>query len=161
VVLLSGKRLFGHLPTPFYLVLGLILLIILHPSWMEKLLNFFLKILKKEQLKINLSFRQNLGLVSLYMIAWIVYGLAFSIFIKSLAYYSFNLFPLITAIFALSYIVGFVSIFVPGGMGVREGVMTLYLSSFFPLPVATLISLLSSLWLTAAEAFGVLVSTRL
>jgi uncharacterized membrane protein YbhN (UPF0104 family) len=160
VAILSGRKLFGHLPTTFYLVFGLILIISLYPSLMEKLLNFFLRIMKKEKLKIKLSFRQNLGLVSLYMIAWIVYGLAFSIFIKSLASYSFNLFPFITAIFAFSYIVGFLSVFVPGGIGVREGLMTLYLSGFFPPPVATLISLLSRLWLTAAEALGVLVSTR-
>jgi len=161
VVLLSGKRLFGHLPTPFYLVLGLILLIILHPSWIEKLLNFFLKILKKEQLKINLSFRHNLAFTLFFMLSWCVYGVAFNIFIRSLTPYSWNLAPFIGSTFVFSYIVGFLSVFVPGGLGVREGLLVIYLSNYFPLPVATLIALLSRLWMTTAEILGLAVSFRL
>jgi hypothetical protein len=45
-------------------------------------------------------------------------------------------------------------------LGVREGLLIYYLSNYFPLPVATLVALLSRLWMTAAEVLGLLVSLK-
>ena len=41
--------------------------------------------------------------------------------------------------------------FVPGGLGVREGVYALLLAELLPGPVAAAVAILSRLWLTALE----------
>jgi len=160
VLILSGTELLSGIPKLSYLFLILVFVISLSPRVMEKILNWGLKILKKDLIKVNLSFKENLIFTIFFMLAWGVYGLAFSIFIKSFTDYPFNLWPFLTSAFAFSYIIGFLSIFVPGGLGVREGLLVFYLSIYFPLPVATLIALLSRLWITAVEISGFLVSLK-
>jgi uncharacterized membrane protein YbhN (UPF0104 family) len=160
VLILSGTKFLRGMSKLYYLPLILVFVISLYPRVMEKILNWGLKKLKKEPVKVNLSFKENLFFTLLFMLAWGVYGVAFNIFILSLTDSSFNLWPFLTSIFAFSYILGFLSIFVPGGLGVREGILVYYLSSYFPLPVAALIALLSRLWMTAAEVLGLLISLR-
>jgi uncharacterized membrane protein YbhN (UPF0104 family) len=46
---------------------------------------------------------------------------------------------------------GFVVIFAPGGLGVREGMMTLLLSSIIPTPLAIAISFVARVWMTLFE----------
>jgi uncharacterized membrane protein YbhN (UPF0104 family) len=160
VVILSGREFFGGMPKLSYIVLFLIFVLFLYPRVMEKVLNWGLKKLKREPIKVNLSFKGNLTFTLFFMLAWGIYGFAFTIFIKSLTDCSFSQWPFLTSIFAFSYIIGFLSIFVPGGLGVREGLLIYYLSNYFPLPVATLVALLSRLWMTAAEVLGLLVSLK-
>ncbi len=161
VVIVSGTKFLGDLPKIAYLPLALILIIFIYPPLMESTLNILLKLLKKETISINLSFRDNLIFTLFFMVSWSIYGLAFNIFIRSLTPFSWSLMPFISSAFAFSYIIGFLSVFVPGGLGVREGILVFYLSSCFPLPVATLIALLSRLWMTAAEILCLAVSFRL
>lgn len=161
VVIVSGTKFLGGLPKIAYLPLALILIIFIYPPLMESTLNVLLKLLKKETISINLSFRDNLAFTLLFILSWCVYGVAFNIFIRSLTPFSWNLLPFLSSAFAFSYIIGFLSVFVPGGLGVREGILVFYLSSYFPLPVATLIALLSRLWMTAAEILCLAVSSRL
>jgi hypothetical protein len=160
VLILSGTKLLSGIPRLLFLPLTLVFVLSLSPRVMEKILNWGLKKLKKEPVKVNLSFKENLFFTLLFMLAWGVYGVAFNIFILSLTDYSFNLWPFLTSIFVFSYILGFLSIFVPGGLGVREGILVFYLSSYFPLPVATLIALLSRLWMSVVEVSGLLISLR-
>jgi uncharacterized membrane protein YbhN (UPF0104 family) len=161
VLIVSGTKFLGGLPKIAYLPLVLLLIIFVYPPFMEKALNILLKLLKKERVRISLSFRDNLVFTLFFMVSWSVYGLAFNIFIRSLTPFSWSLAPFLGSAFAFSYIIGFLSVFVPGGLGVREGILVFYLSSYFPLPVATLIALLSRLWMTAAEILCLAVSFRL
>lgn len=46
---------------------------------------------------------------------------------------------------------GFVVIIAPSGLGVREGMMSLMLSSFIVTPLAIAISFLSRVWITVFE----------
>ncbi|MBI5957020.1 MAG: hypothetical protein HY871_08465, partial [Chloroflexi bacterium] len=57
-------------------------------------------------------------------------------------------------VFAASYVIGFLSLLTPSGLGVREGVMILLLAPAFSLPVATVISIVSRLWMISGELFG-------
>ncbi len=161
VLLVSGTKFLGGVPKILYLPLVLILVILIYPPLMEKVLNILLKLLKREPVRINLSFRHNLGFTFLFLLSWFVYGVAFNVFIRSLTPYSWDLVPFMASAFVFSYVIGFLSVFVPGGLGVREGILVFYLSHYLPLPVATLIALLSRLWMTAAEFLGLAVSFRL
>ena len=57
----------------------------------------------------------------------------------------------LTACFALAWVIGFLSFLTPGGLGVREGLLSLLLSSYMPAPQATLIALICRVWMLSAE----------
>ena len=61
--------------------------------------------------------------------AWICYGLAFRLFVIGLLGRAPGSLALYTAIFAGSYLAGFVALFAPGGIGVREAVIAALLNS--------------------------------
>jgi hypothetical protein len=56
---------------------------------------------------------------------------------------------------------GTLSIFAPSGLGVREGVLALLLTTYVVSPVAVLISLLARLWVTLGELVCALFGSRL
>ena len=161
VVIISGTGLVKNISKFAYLPLILVLVIFAYPPIMEKAINVLLKLLKKEPIKVGLSFGSNLVLILFLMISWFIYGIGFNVLINSLSVHSFNSWPHMISIFVFSYIIGFLSIFVPGGLGVREGILISYLLAYFPLPIATIIALFSRLWMTVAEVIGFLISTRL
>lgn len=63
-----------------------------------------------------------------------------------------------SSIFALAWCAGFVVVFVPAGIGVREGVLTLLLTSVMPAGAALSLALLARLAWLIAEGFWILVS---
>ncbi len=142
--------------------LGLAILVIgCYPRALEKAINLGLRILKRQEIALDIRAKDVIIYILFYSASWLLYGLAFLIFVKSMAPASFHMYPTLTGAFAFSLNVGFLAVFTPGGIGVREGVLVFLLSSFFPLPVSTLISLLSRLWMTAGELFCFLIAVPL
>jgi uncharacterized membrane protein YbhN (UPF0104 family) len=62
------------------------------------------------------------------------------------------------AVFSLAWTVGFVVFFAPAGLGVRESVLSLLLSTFLPVSQAVSIALLSRLAWIVIEAIWILIS---
>lgn len=58
---------------------------------------------------------------------------------------------ILTACFAFTWIVGFLSFLTPGGIGIREGLLGLLLANYMPAPQATLVALLCRVWMLSAE----------
>ena len=84
--------------------------------------------------------------------AWVGYGLAFRLFVIGVLGTAPGSLPLYTALFAGSYLVGFVALFAPGGVGVREVVMAAGLTrAGFATGPAYLVVVASRLWLTVLE----------
>lgn len=92
-----------------------------------------------------------LGGVAANVLAWGAYGVA--VWLLARALIPEVSFPLLTTIgaFAASYIVGFLVLLVPGGLGVREGVFVLMLQGVVGLAPATAIALASRLLFTLTE----------
>ena len=87
----------------------------------------------------------------LYLIAWLAFGLALSAILTALSLDSPGW--LTTAgMFSLSWFVGFVVVIVPGGLGIREGVLAAMLAPAIGTEAAILVTLVSRLlwWLTLA-----------
>ena len=141
-------------------VLG-ILVLVCYPRVLEKTLNLGLRILKKEKIELDISTKDVIIYLLGYSVSWLLFGLAFLIFVKAMAQADFRMYPMLTGAFAFSLNIGFLAIFTPGGIGVREGVLVFLLSSFFPLPVSTLIALLSRLWITVGELLCFLIAVPL
>jgi len=92
-----------------------------------------------------------LGGAAANVFAWGAYGVA--VWLLARALIPGASFPLLTTIgaFAASYIVGFLVLLVPGGLGVREGVFVLVLQGVVGLAPATAIALASRLLFTLTE----------
>jgi uncharacterized membrane protein YbhN (UPF0104 family) len=86
-------------------------------------------------------------------IAWVLYGVAFHFMMIALVPTSTGDVVRSTAAFTASYIAGFVFLFSPGGLGVREEVMFSLLGSFSIAfgAKAWLIVIASRVWLTVIE----------
>ena len=91
--------------------------------------------------------------VAANFVAWIGYGVAFWLLARGLLP-SAGLRPeLAVAVFTTSYLAGFLALFAPGGLGVREGLFILMLQGPLGIGAATALALASRLLLTITE-FG-------
>lgn len=100
---------------------------------------------------IPLRRRDLFALLPGYCATWLVYGCGF--FLLTIAIYPLPLaaLPQLSGIFAIAWVVGFMSFITPSGLGVREGVLSYLLSALMPTPTALLLALLARVWLTVAE----------
>jgi len=91
-----------------------------------------------------------------YTFLWMLMGLAFYMLVYSLigrlapSKFVFEL----ACIFLFSWLAGFLCYIAPGGIGVREAVMTLSLKDFFPLPLVSIIVVVSRIWFILGELIG-------
>ena len=126
-------------------------LVAIHPSVLQWVINKSLKKLRREPIVLNIKFSDMVSLFVFYLVGWGVYGTAFYFFINSVHDLSAALIPAIICIFATAYTLGLLFFLIPGGLGIREGLLATLLSTYIPLPIATVIALLSRIWFTAAE----------
>ena len=94
---------------------------------------------------------QWLKIFATHIFLWICQGLAFFLFVKSLAPVQWKDASVLTACYAFAWIVGFSSFLTPGGLGVRETLLGLLLSHYIFFSQATLIALLCRVWILSAE----------
>jgi uncharacterized membrane protein YbhN (UPF0104 family) len=94
-----------------------------------------------------------------YILLWMLMGLAFYVLVYSLIgrLASPKLAFDVACIFLFSWLAGFLCYVVPGGIGVREAVMTLSLKDFFPLPLVSIIAVVSRIWFILGELIGLAV----
>ncbi|MFQ6032240.1 MAG: lysylphosphatidylglycerol synthase transmembrane domain-containing protein [Candidatus Zixiibacteriota bacterium] len=138
-----------------------VLALIFYPKLLERVMNSALRILKKDQILLDLKSKNIFFYFLCYSLAWLLSGLAFAIFIKAFTPASLQMYPGLTGAFAFSFNIGFLALFAPGGIGVREGVLVLLLEAYFPAPVAILVSILSRLWISVVELLCFLIALPL
>jgi uncharacterized membrane protein YbhN (UPF0104 family) len=85
------------------------------------------------------------------IVAWLGYGLALWLLARGLLPTSGLGLRLAIAVFTASYLAGFLALFAPGGIGVREGLFILMLQEPLGVGAATSLALASRLLLTVAE----------
>lgn len=120
-------------------------------SVINKLYKYFTK--KTAQINIGNSYKKNSLLVFVleYFLIHIIYGIGFFFLANSLQDYShLNLLFLISS-WALAQVVGMITIISPSGIGVKEAVLTLLLSTQLPLEIAIAISVASRLWTITSD----------
>jgi uncharacterized membrane protein YbhN (UPF0104 family) len=100
---------------------------------------------------ISLHRRDLFALLPGYCASWFAYGCGLYLLALSIHPLPLTAIPALVGIFAIAWVVGFLSFITPSGLGVREGVLGYLLSSLMPLPVALLLALLARVWLTLAE----------
>lgn len=165
VIFLVGLSIFPgaqiHINPFFLMIVVVILFSIIHPKVFTRIINIFLHLVKKGPIRIDLNFSQICGIIMYYCIVWLSFGIAFYFLINSTTFIALSKIPFLAGSFSISATIGAMALFVPGGLGVREGVLALLLSNFFPISLAILLSILSRIWISFGEFILVGISTRI
>jgi phosphatidylserine/phosphatidylglycerophosphate/cardiolipin synthase-like enzyme len=129
-------------------------LLAVHPAVLNRLVGVAARLARREAPAWRGRWVDGLGLLALYAATWVGYGAAFSLFVSSVAPVARGAWPMLAGVNALAFVAGFVAVFAPGGIGVREAALAGLLLPVFPGRVRVLIAAVSRLWLMAAELAG-------
>lgn len=135
-------------------LLTLLLLVILHPKILNRGLSLISKyIFRKQRLfKKHLLFKEIFLYFLLYLINFVLHAAALFFVIKGFVP-SFSLIKIVELIpiYSMSWVIGFITIFAPGGLGVTDLSLSYLLSPIIPLGQASAVALLYRLISIIAE----------
>jgi len=156
-VLEGSKGLMSTLRWTSIPTVALILIFALKPNLIERPMNLALRLFNRKSVRIKLKLSKAVEIFLLFGGCWFVFGFGFWLFTNSLASANFSLYIDLTAIHSAAMVIGFLSVFAPGGLGVREGILMLFLSSFneFPTPLPSAIALGFRLMVTLSELISI------
>lgn len=139
------------------ILFSIITLVLIHPRVLSPSLRYVAKKIKKPELVWQLGYNSTIFLVLLYSVATFSSGLALVLILTGLGLANISnniLFIIGSSSFA--WVVGYLSFLTPGGLGVREGVLTALLAYIYPLPIAIVASLLFRIVCTLGEFIALL-----
>lgn len=133
-------------------------LILLRLGLLDWMINLVLNRLLRRKTVVKIGANTVIYAVSVLMLSWMAYGVAYYYFVNS--FYPIDVTSSIsfTGIYAISWLIGYLSFITPGGLGIREGVQVYLLNLFLPLPISIIISLACRIWLTVGEISVALIS---
>jgi uncharacterized membrane protein YbhN (UPF0104 family) len=97
----------------------------------------------------NFGFARNLMILIVYLVTYLFLSLGMYFAVKSIL----NLYNFLTIVgfFSFSFLLGYVSLITPSGLGVREGAITYGLSAVITAPVAGFVAIFSRIILVFSE----------
>ncbi|MFA5032429.1 MAG: lysylphosphatidylglycerol synthase transmembrane domain-containing protein [bacterium] len=143
----------NKLPINIYFLLGFIpvLFIILYPPIFIRASNWFLKILKRDIITFIPHYGQILKLLFLNISFWIFQTIAIFFLIRSFYPIGLSFLVPLCGIFPGASVIALLSFFTPGGLGVREGVLSYLFSFFMPTSIGIVASIVMRLLGTIGE----------
>lgn len=127
----------------------------------EKIAIKFTKKAKILQKIPNIKSKWTFPLSVAFLLRFITIGICLFVVINIFVPLSFNLVPTIIGIYSLSWLVGYIAIFAPGGLGVTEGILSTLLSAYMPFPQAAFIAILFRVILMTGEMAFVFIALTL
>jgi hypothetical protein len=107
--------------------------------------------LRRQPFPVTLSYLQMLRYLACYVVNWLLFGVALYVFIKSFYPLELSSILYLTGAFSFASMMGIVAVFAPSGLGVREGILALFLNQVMPTSVGLVVALASRVWLTIIE----------
>lgn len=95
--------------------------------------------------------KQWLHILVSHVLLWLCLGTAFFLFVQSLTPVPWAHAGILIACYAFAWLCGFLRFLTPGGLGVREGLLSRLLAHYLPASQATLVALLCRLWMLSVE----------
>jgi glycosyltransferase 2 family protein len=145
-------------------VLVVLMALVLQPRFLFGVLNWGLARIGRQPLEVELSRLDILLLLWPFVFNWLVYGIvSFALTASLYPTLAWAQAPAVTGLFTAAWLVGFLTIIVPQGLVVREGLIFTFLTTLLgvPAPVATASALLSRLSTMLGEGIWAAISTRL
>jgi hypothetical protein len=131
-----------------------LLLILCSPPILRRSLNWLLRLLKRPPVDVTLTWGQVGAALLGYAGVWLLMGSGFAFLAGSITPITPSQFVALVAVWAAAYVIGYLSMLTPSGLGVREFVMVVLLTPLFPAPVPTVIALTARLWMVLGEIVG-------
>lgn len=135
-------------------------LLVFYPGPFVKLINQLLALLSRPAISFELDKIVALKVLVSYFLGWIVYGLAFWLFLMGVSPTEAPGPIASIGIFCLSYQVGYLMLFAPGGFGPRELVMGTLLTPYFG-PLAPALAILARLWSMLVDGTAALAALKI
>ena len=149
-IVITAGILTMYMPLYVVVILVLITLFFLYPPVFNKLLNWVSMKVRKTPMELNISLFRIVALFLGYLLAWFFYGFSFYVLFEALEI-DITLYKAIE-FFSSSYLLGLLAVFVPGGLGVREGILTILLKKIGVVSsMASFIALLERINITITE----------
>lgn len=135
-------------------------LVVFFPKQTLALINLFLRLIRRPPIVFNIAMRDAVGVYLGYLIGWIIYGLAFWVFLHAVIENPGV--PLLVGIgsFIIAYQIGYLAIFTPGGLGARELVMISLLTPYLG-PIAAGVAVAARIWNTISDIIASAIALRL
>lgn len=148
-----GEKLSGHLLIFVILSVGLMVGLLVLMLSISAQARHVLSTLQQtsEPLFCNPFLKKWWGILAGHVLLWLCFGSAFFLFVRSLTPVPWHLAGIFIACYAFAWVCGFLSFLTPSGLGVRESLLTLLLSTYMPASQATLVALLCRVWMLSAE----------
>ncbi len=158
VAIVAGASLLRLPPYAVIVIAVMGAAVLVSPTALPKLGALAGRVLKRDIVLRPLAHRVLLIAAAFTAMAWLMYGVAFWLFTIGVLGSASGALRDYVAVFAGSYLLGFVAIFSPAGVGVREGAMGIALRrAGFAVGPAYLLVVASRLWLTALEVLPPLI----
>jgi len=141
-------------PDALYLAFLLVpvCLVVVYPPVLNRVLNYALRRLKQPVFELRLPYRRLLAITGIYLADWTLQGVGSFVLLNSFYPLPASKLPVVLGGYAVSWMVGFLALVAPAGLGIREGIFTLILKIVMPGPVAIIFTLLTRVWMTLSEA---------
>jgi glycosyltransferase 2 family protein len=150
----------GALPSKVYWSLALIPigLLLMHPKVLTMILKTLARLTKRSIVVPKFGYSNLAKIYFYYLLVFLVHILGFFFLTQSIFPASYkSIMPIIGA-YSISWILGFLVLISPGGLGVREGLLAFFLKFAIPTPIATLMALISRIWITIGEVLFLVLS---
>jgi len=138
---------------PYYFLLIVVFIVILVNPCIIKLVGRKINLLNLPNWNWGYSIKIVLG----YMVSHFLIGVGFFLLIKSILSFSFQNLLSIIGVYTLAGVIGLIVIFIPGGLGIREGILVLFLNLYFPFNVSILISIIGRIWTIIGDILTVII----
>lgn len=156
-VFVKELRLYG---VPMILFILFLSLLIFSDVFQKIVLKLVRRFLKREIAVPHVRFGQVSRVISLYTLNWLLWVTSFYFYLGALGVSMESVY--IALAFPLAAVIGIISLFSPGGLGVREGIIALVLlSAGIENGLATTTAVSSRVWFLLGEIFIFLLSIAL
>jgi glycosyltransferase 2 family protein len=132
--------------------LGLVAL--LTPPVLRRVVALAFRVTKRTEEPAQIGGRALVGSAAWSVLMWLLLGFQAWVLLREIAPGETSTYVLATGAFALSWLVGFLVVIAPAGLGVREAALVVLLSSTATRPEALSLALVSRFVMTAADAIG-------
>lgn len=165
IFLVAALALRADAQSSLYLPLAALLLVgsvvILLPPVFRRLINWGLRLARREPLEIQTTYGDLLLLFFARLLGHLMLGVGFVLFARGVTDISLQQAPGMAAAYVAAWLVGFLVVVVPMGVGVREGVLAMLLQGQFPFGVIGVMALGYRTWILVRDLLAALIGVAL
>lgn len=137
------------------------ILVLMFTPLLERAVGFAARVALKREMRVAISAPGLLAALGLFTASSIIQGASFFALLRSLYPVAPRLLPDVVGAYNGAWAAGFLSVITPGGLGVREGTLTVMLGTYVTVPVAIIAATVARLWITVFEVAMALIGLRM